>query len=395
MIITQNQAEYVFRLSILKKCDASGLSGCGYEAGRSNPGEIADSTGQTVELSIKGIIGVEYGDSNYVLGAVQAIDHDLDGNILVLDLSACCVRVYSPQGEFLRQISNHGSGPGELLRPVTMTVAGDGRVFVIAPQGGGMNAFASEGEWLGIVTPFYSNPPMNTSGADGNAYVAIRLEVLPEESGDAQVRTFIGRYEEGEEPVVKYWEYEFPFDPGNLTALLKNTLMGHVFTADRNGNVFIAELTSEEYLVEGFRADGELFLEIREDAVQVEKTLEEISDEEIYVEAYLEAMGAEGVVIEYNADPYRNTISEVEVDGEDRIWVRRGTVLEPVFDIYDYNGEKLFTASLSEAGNGTGDALVVDDNFVFWDFNIDEQGIIAYSTNPELYQQIYILELAE
>ncbi|MCD4707326.1 MAG: 6-bladed beta-propeller, partial [Candidatus Sabulitectum sp.] len=371
------------------------LSGCGYEAGRSNPGEIADSTGQTVELSIKGIIGVEYGDSNYVLGAVQAIDHDLDGNILVLDLSACCVRVYSPQGEFLRQISNHGSGPGELLRPVTMTVAGDGRVFVIAPQGGGMNAFASEGEWLGIVTPFYSNPPMNTSGADGNAYVAIRLEVLPEESGDAQVRTFIGRYEEGEEPVVKYWEYEFPFDPGNLTALLKNTLMGHVFTADRNGNVFIAELTSEEYLVEGFRADGELFLEIREDAVQVEKTLEEISDEEIYVEAYLEAMGAEGVVIEYNADPYRNTISEVEVDGEDRIWVRRGTVLEPVFDIYDYNGEKLFTASLSEAGNGTGDALVVDDNFVFWDFNIDEQGIIAYSTNPELYQQIYILELAE
>lgn len=106
-------------------------------------------------------------------------------------------------------------------------------------------------------------------------------------------------------------------------------------------------------------------------------------------------MGAEGIVIEYNADPYRNTISEVEVDGEGRIWVRRGTVLEPVFDIYDYSGEKLFTASLPEAGNGIGNALVADDNFVFWDFNIDEQGIIAYSTNPELYQQIYILELAE
>lgn len=367
------------------------LVGCGYEEGVRTPGEITDSVEQTVELSITGTIGVELGDSNYVLGAVQAIDHDLDGNILVLDRSACCVRVYSSQGEFIRQISNEGSGPGEILNPMTMTVAGDGRVFVITPWSGGMHAFTTGGEWLGIVTPFYSNPPMNTVGADSNAFVAIRLEVLPDESGNLQVTTFIGRYEEGEEPTVKYWEYEFPFDPNDLSALLRNTVMGHVFTADRDGNVFLAELTSEEYLVQGFRADGELFLEIEQDVDRVEKTPEEISEEEIYVIAYLESMSASGVAMEYNADPYRNTISEVEVDGEERIWVRRGTVLEPVFDVYDFSGEKLFIASVSEAD----DALAAGENFAFWDFNIDEQGIIAYSINPELFQQVYILELAE
>jgi hypothetical protein len=81
--------------------------------------------------------------------------------------------------------------------------------------------------------------------------------------------------------------------------------------------------------------------------------------------------------------PYRNTINEIEVDGENRIWVRRGTVLEPVFDVYDFDGEKLFTATVPDAGSDAD----------LWDFNIDEQGIIAYSINPELFQQVYILEL--
>ena len=361
------------------------LNGCGYEEGNQLPGEITDSSEQTVELTVTGTIGIELGDSNYVLGSVQQIDHDLDGNILVLDRSACCVRVYSPSGQFIRQISNQGSGPGELLNPMSMTVVGDGRVFVETPYSGGMHAFTTEGEWLGIVTPFFNNPPMNTIGADSNAYAAMRLEVLPNESGDLTCTTFIGRYEEGETPVTRYWEYEFPFDPNDLTALLQNSLMGRVFTADRAGNVFIAELTSENYLVQGYRADGELFFEVEKDVDRVEKSAEEIDDEEVYVIAYLESMGANGVVLEYNAEPFRNTISEIEVDGEGRVWVRRGTVLEPVFDVYNSAGEELFTASVPEAG----------DDAVFWDFNIDEQGIIAFSVNPELFQQVYILELPE
>ncbi|MCK5036120.1 MAG: 6-bladed beta-propeller [Candidatus Sabulitectum sp.] len=373
------------RFSVLVAFSLLILSGCGNEEGNSGPGEISDSAPQMIQLSIVGTIGVELGDSNYVLGSVQQIDHDLDGNILVLDRSACCVRVYSPMGEFIRQISNEGSGPGELLNPMSMTVVGDGRVFVESPFSGGMHAFTTEGEWLGLVTPFTNNPPMNTIGADSNVYVAIRLQVLPDESGNLQVSTFIGRYEETEEPVVKYWEYEFPFDPNDLTALLMNTVMGHTFTADRAGNVFIAELTSEEYIVQGFRADGELFLEIEKDVESVAKTPEEIHDEETYVIAYLESIGASGVVLDFDPNPYRNTISEIEVDGEDRIWVRRGTAVEPVFDVYNFSGEKLFTASVPEAG----------DDSALWEFNIDEQGIIAYSINPELFQEIYILELPE
>ena len=354
------------------------ISGCG--GGETSPEVSGDDT---VQLEIIGTIGVEMGDSNYVLGAVQSIDHDDQGNILVLDRSACCVMVYSPEGEFLRKISREGSGPGELLNPMDMTVLEDGRIIVESPWSGGLHGFTPEGEWLGIITPFYNNPPMSLMAADDSAYVATRLEVLPDDNGDLTVTTFIGRYELGEEPTVKYWEYEFPFDPNDLTELLRNTMMGHTFTVDREGNVFIAELTSEEYLVQGFRADGELFMEINAEAERVEKTPEEIEEEKTYVEAYLESMGASGVVIDYNPEPLRNTISELEADGEQHLWVRRGTVLQPVFDVYSYDGDPLFTVNVPGAG---ADAQ-------FWDFNIDEQGMIAFSTNPELYQQIYILQM--
>ncbi len=100
------------------------------------------------------------------------------------------------------------------------------------------------------------------------------------------------------------------------------------------------------------------------------------------MESYLESMGASGVVIDFNPDPMRSTISEVETDGE-RIWVRRGTELQPVFDVYDYQGEHLFAAMVPDAGT----------DGAFWDFNIDEEGISAFSLNPDLFQQIYVLEM--
>ncbi len=355
------------------------LTACGDNTSNS------DTADEIIELEITGSIGVEVGDSNYVLGAVQQVAHDTSGNILVLDRSACCVRVYSPSGEFIRQISNEGSGPGELLNPYSMFVAEDGRILVDSPYSGGMHAYTPDGEWLGLITTFYNNSPINTIGTKGNYYVAMRIIVVANESGGLDVDAFIGLFAEDEEPVIKYWENVFPFDPADLTTILRNSLTGRIFTADRDGNVFIAELTSENYLVQGFSEDGELFLEIRQNVEKVEKSQQEMDEEEAYIISYLNSLGISGLTMKYNPEPYRNTISDIETDGENRIWVRRGTVLEPVFDVYDYSGEKLFTASVPEAG----------DDAAYWDFTMDKFGILAYSLNPELFQEIYILKVPD
>ena len=219
-------------------------------------------------------------------------------------------------------------------------------------------------------------------GTDGNAYVAFRLQVLPE--GDELIcTTFIGRYEEGEEPVVRYWEDDFSFDPMDVSTLLKKSYFGNVFAVDIEGRVFITPLTSEEYLVEGFTPEGEKFLEISAEAVQVAKTEDEIREEKLWVETLLESMGAQGIVLDYEPDPFRNVISDLEVDSSGRIWVRRGTDNTPVFDVYDMDGQILFTAHVPG----------IADEGQFWEFVIDEYAIMAYSLNPDLFQQIYTREL--
>jgi sugar lactone lactonase YvrE len=357
------------------------LAGCGNGTPPDSSTADEDRSGW-LALAPADSIGVELGDSCYMFSSIQNIAHGPDGLVYVLDRAGCNISVYSPDGEFVRRFSREGSGPGELINPLAMAVVGDGRIFVCSPWNGGIHAFSPEGEWQGLVTEFTNNPPMIMTGTEGNAYVAFRLQVEPE--GDEIVcTTFIGRYEEGEEPEVMYWIDEFPFDPLDITTLLKKSYFGNVFSVDSEGYVFISPLTSEEYLVEGFSPDGERFLEITAEAVQVAKSDEEIREEKFYVETLLESYGASGVVIDYEPDPFRNTISDIDADSQGRLWVRRGTERTPVFDVYDYDGELLFTAhvpSITEDGD-------------YWDFTIDEYAIMAFSANPEIYQKIYLLEL--
>jgi hypothetical protein len=358
------------------------VAGCGGNGGPSGGGPIPEDTTSWLEMTVSDSIGVELGDPDYMFSSIQTIAHGPDGLLYVLDRAGCCVSVYADDGTFVRRFSREGSGPGELINPLAMALVGDGRVFVCSPWNGGIHAFSPEGEWLGLVTEFTNNPPLVMCGTTGNAYVAFRLQVEPE--GDELVcSTFIGRYEEGTEPVLKYWEDSFPFDPLDLTTLLRRSFFGNAFSVDDEGNVFISPLTSERYLVEGFTPDGEKFLEISRDAAQVAKTEEEIREEKFYVETLLESYGASGVVIDYEPDPFRNAVSDLDVDSTGRIWVRRGTERTPVFDVYDYDGVLLFTASVP--------SITVDGDY--WDFTIDGYAVMAFSANPDIYQQIYLMEL--
>ncbi|MBD3278256.1 MAG: hypothetical protein GF388_08150 [Candidatus Aegiribacteria sp.] len=114
----------------------------------------------------------------------------------------------------------------------------------------------------------------------------------------------------------------------------------------------------------------------------MEKTEQEIREEKVWMEMRLENMGVNGVVIEFEPDPYRRMITDLGIDGEGRIWARRGTELSPVFEVFSFEGQHLFTAEIPGVG----------DRGQFWRFAIEENGMAAFSTNPETYQKIYVLE---
>jgi hypothetical protein len=364
-------------VALAAACGESSPEGAG-------PGTAAQAE-ERVPVAIVDSIGVELGDSNYVFGSIAAIAFGPDGNIYVLDRGTCNVRVYSPEGEHIRTISRQGSGPGEMTSPFAMAVLGDGRITVCAPFQGGMQSFFPDGSWEGLTAEFTNNPPMGMVGADSNAYVALRLQV--DFVDDALTTSYhVGRYVEASEPSIIYYENEFPFDPEDLTSLLMNTFYNRVYTADREGNVYMAPYSTEEYSVQMMDREGNVLLELVRDMPMVEKSPEEILEEKTWMEAWLQSLGAGGVVIDFEPETYRWQISALGYDSQGRIWVRRGTELTPVFDVFDgASGELLFTAEVEGAGS---DAQ-------FWEFSISDQGMIAYSQNPELYQKVYIMELPE
>lgn len=366
-------------VTVLAITAATGCGGSGSE-----PVEAADASEARVPVTIADSIGVELGDSSYVFASISALEYGPDGNIYVLDRGTCNIRVYSPDGEFIGSISREGNGPGEMTNPFAMAVLGDGRITVCTPFQGGMQSFYPDGEWEGLTAEFTNNPPMGMVGADSNAYIALRMIV---DFVDEELTTsyHVARYEEEEDPSVVYYENEFPFDPQNLSDLLMSTLFNRVYTADREGNVYMAPYSEEDYSVQVMDRDGVVFLEFERDMPMVEKSPEEILEEKEWMEAWLRSIGAQGVVIEFEPKPYRWQISDLGYDSQGRIWVRRGTELTPVFDVFDGAGELLFTAEVEGAASDA----------EFWDFVITEQGMMAYSLNPELYQKIYLMDLPE
>lgn len=91
-------------------------------------------------------IGNEDG-RDFVLGVMRDMDVDGDGNIYMLDGRQCCVRVFSPEGRYLRAIGKKGQGPGEILFPLEIISSGtDGMIHVLDYRNNKISRYHPDGE---------------------------------------------------------------------------------------------------------------------------------------------------------------------------------------------------------------------------------------------------------
>lgn len=122
----------------------------------------------------------------------------------------------------------------------------------------------------------------------------------------------------------------------------------------------------------------------RDDFERVLKTQEEIDVETKVVNDRMMQQGTPPEMANWEPDPYRIAIAGFDVDGQGRLWVRKGTTETSSFEIYDLDGNPLFTAAL-DAGEraSTWQVLIEDDKFV------------AFDIDPEFYPQVFIGDLPE
>jgi len=345
----------------------------------------ADAPVDMIELEIVDSIGVEMGDSNYVLGAIEGAAFGSRGEIMVLDRSAACIMVYDRSGEFLARISRRGTAPGELENPISFAVLGDGRICVCDPWRGGIMTWLPDYSFEGVKIPVSENAPALMQGASDSGFVA--GQVGYSFSGDDIIASvsFV-RYDLEPEPSRVYMENSFTFDFMDLTNTLEQSLFWGCFTADRSGNVYFALMDPDDYVIKGLREDGTEFMTAAGEVVDVEKSPSEIADEEAWILAKLEGWDANWGIRDYQPQPFRNQVRQLAVDGSGRLWALRGTAEDPTFDVFDStSGEFLFTAHLPGVGY----------EGLFWNFACGDSMAVSWSDSPELYPQIYVIPLPD
>lgn len=363
------------------------LMGCGSSEETEVSGADPDLPAvETMNLVTVDSIGVELGDSNYVFGSIEAVSRTAEGNILILDRAACSVSEYTPQGEFVQRMGRKGSGPGEFLNPLAMARLGDGRVVVLDSNLGGIFTFFPDGSYEGLALEMLGEPVLWLSETDGNTFVGTRnsWEMVNDEF---VVTAVVGKFGlDSDEPINTYWEDSFSWDFQDITPLIKGSYFAQIWASDRNGNVFVAPRSPEEYHIQGYDINGEPTVTIELDLEPVAKTEQEIEEEAYFWNRRAESMGANGP-FNYQPDENRWMIHSMGLDGENRLWVRRGTEEVPSFDVFDLQGNYLFFAEMSGVNGPRG---------LFWEIKFDEFGIVAYSLDPtEGYQKLYILEIEE
>lgn len=84
---------------------------------------------QTVQLEELWRAGGE--DDDVFFGLISKVCCDEQGDIYFLDSQVCKVYVYSSDGRLLRTLFREGDGPGEVRRPRSLALLGDGTVGVI------------------------------------------------------------------------------------------------------------------------------------------------------------------------------------------------------------------------------------------------------------------------
>ena len=352
------------------------LAGCTAQ----NPGEtaIAREDG-TVVVNFNRSAGVETGDEHLEFGSIESICLTPDGNIALLDRAWSEVRIFSPEGEYLRTIGGQGSGPGELNMTVYMGISNNGNLYV--SQRSGCNEFDyASGEWV-TAEQFNGPPPISITGSQDSTFVAIRMEMIDTEAGmgiDVSVSRFTDPYTAD----VRYTGTVFDLNPADMSNFFQKGWYGYCFDVDRQGNVFISQSSQEEYLVTGYTSDGEPFMSIEKTFNPVMKTEAEILEEKRFFEARFQSLGMGSMA--YTPLEHWNSISGVGVDDTGRIWVRRGEEEIPTYDVYDSQGEELFTAVM-ESPDGMGR---------YWQFRIEAGTILAWPEDPESgWQKFYFTPL--
>jgi hypothetical protein len=266
-----------------------------------------------------------------------------------------------------------------------MAVLGNNDFIVTDLPGGAICVFDDSLNWKENIIGFFPRPPFTVRTAGDSAFVGM-LPAFDREEG--MMGYSIARMENSSEPVTVYSEEMRVFDASRIGPLGADK--DPIFTSDNAGHVFIAEAGTEAVRITGYNRSGEPFISIEENIDRMEKTPEELAYEEAEFEEFSTRMGGRsgrmsGMELSFDPVLYRRAVTDLGVDSENRLWVRLGAYRYPFWNVYDFEGKLLFTASLQ----------IDDPDIDYMTVRITENGAVAWIPDPITWPRVLLLEIPD
>jgi hypothetical protein len=364
---------------------AVGAVSCGGGGGTEATADPAPSGVPHMEVQVAQTIGIELGDTNYVFGTIADAVPTPEGGVVVLDMFSLNIREYGSDGLLIASAGREGSGPGEFLMPRGLAILGNGKLLVSDMSAGAVSVFDDTLGWEQSIAGFSPRPPF-TMRASGDSTYAGMLPNFDRAAGTMGY-SIVGLALSSPEPFSVYAEEEYPFDPSRMGPSAEDDQP--LFAAGSDGSVFISPPGPDMINVLGFTAAGEDLLEISRPVDRIEKTPEQLADEEAEFEEMSSRRSAGrrfgGGAAVFDPDPFRRAVTALGVDASGRLWVRLGAYEYPFWSVYDTSGELLFTASLEL------DDPDIDDMTV----RIESEGAVAWVEDPGTWPRVHLLTLPE
>ena len=271
-------------------------------------GPESDSTDIQVieELSL----GVEEGAEEYMFAQAVDVDADSSGNIYVLDQGDCTIKMYDPEGVFVKRIGRKGQGPAEFERPSHLHVGDEGEIVVVDPYNRKFELLDREGLHDKTVR---MEAYVNSFGISRKGSVLIGYSRL----SDSKYVVSRLDLETGEVVEILDWNYYWPARYQSKEHLFEFPYLVR-WAVDSNERIYHG--TATEYEISVSDLDGNIISRFTKGADKVYakgEVLKKVSE--------IESKGPNPFL----NNPYYPMFDYMAVDGEGRLWIQSYAVSAP------------------------------------------------------------------
>lgn len=302
-----------------------------------------------------------------------------DSRVIVYDQSLTELVLFSADGEFQFRKGISGEGPGEV----------QSAYYVLPGDNGGVWIQAGSMEKKAILLDDSLDLVREVRVTDNRINLLVSLTCINDTIYIANCLSS-SQYSDSVEHSVR-WFNERGSGYGTLESMnVKHSFLiygsKYIFTVN-NDLVYLAQTDGESYLIKRFDSRGELRGQIELPDRRLELRPEWLIQKETeYYEEVLTRTGQRAYITEIDVPEYFNMIDYMGVDGEGRLWALRGNYVDPVFDVFDQDGNLEFICGVELPDWQECDR---------WRFYVGPGGILAYQENPEIYPLVYRMELVE